>query len=75
MSLDRYNVAKQVANHGTDGVEDNEPDADDYAFADYLIRTAYDVHGYSLFFRRLIGGLIIATLAVVLILTTAKGAH
>lgn len=69
MSLDRESVARQIANHGTNGVEEAEPDADDYAFADYLIRNAYDVHGFSLFFRRLIGGAIIAVLAAILILT------
>lgn len=42
----REYVARQIANHGTNGVVDIEPDADDYAFADYLIRSVDDMHGY-----------------------------
>jgi hypothetical protein len=75
MTLDRDNLARQLANHGTDGVEDIDPDVEDYRFADYLIRTAYDIHGYSLFFRRLTGGAIVSVLALILILTATQGAH
>jgi hypothetical protein len=69
MTLDRDNLARQIANHGTNGVEDIDPDVEDYRFADYLIRTAYDIHGYSLGFRRLIGGFLMAVLVAVLIVT------
>jgi hypothetical protein len=71
MTLDRDNLARQLANHGTDGVEDIDPDVEDYRFADYLIRNAY---GYSLFFRRTLGALIIGVLALILVLTTAGAA-
>jgi hypothetical protein len=75
MSLDREYVARQIANHGTNGVEEIEPDAEDYRFADYLIRNAYDVHGFSLFFRRLIGGALVVVVAAILILTTQWSAR
>jgi hypothetical protein len=75
MSLERDTLARQIANHGTNGVEEIEPDAEDYRFADYLIRNAYDIHGFSLFFRRLIGGFLIAVLAAILILTTQWSAR
>lgn len=74
MTLDRDNLARQLANHGTGGVEDIDPDVEDYRFADYLIRTAYDIHGYSLFFRRILAVLIVGALALILILTTAGAA-
>jgi hypothetical protein len=74
MTLERDNLARQIANHGTNGTEDIDPDVEDYRFADYLIRTAYDVHGYSLFFRRILAVLIIGALALILVLTTAGAA-
>jgi len=42
----REYVAHQIANIGNNTAEDIEPDADDYAYADYLLRNARDPHGY-----------------------------
>jgi hypothetical protein len=74
MTLDRDNLARQIANHGTNGTEDIDPDVEDYRFADYLIRNARDVHGFVVLFRRIVGAALIGVLALILILTTAGAA-
>lgn len=74
----RHYVATLLANHGDDITEPIDPAMVDYDLADYLIHmlgpAGTDIHGLSLFFRRLIGGFLIGVLALILILTTAGAA-
>jgi len=79
-------IAEIICNHlDRDDPEVNPPtDSDrelerkirnEYLNAAYLGYVANDIHGLSLFFRRLIGGALIGVLALILTLTTQNGAH
>lgn len=73
--MKRDELARFLANYGTGNVQDIDADPEDIRAADYLLDRIQGKHGYSLFFRRLIGGLFFAVLAAILILTAHQGAH